>query len=65
VFVVTGRLGSGVTNVRAATDTSVVGRSSNENTVAAPTVAPMIAASPTKRAVRMTLGAGATYPILD
>jgi hypothetical protein len=60
VFVVTGRLGSGVTNVRAATDSSAIGRSSNENTVTALTVAPMIAATPTKRAVRMTPGAGAT-----
>ena len=57
--VVTGSLGSGATKVRAATDSSATGRSSNENTVAAPAVAPMIAATAIKRAVRMTLGAGA------
>jgi hypothetical protein len=59
-LVVTGRLRSGAANVRAATDSSAIGRSSNENTVAPLTVAPMIAAMPTKRTVRMTLGAGAT-----
>ena len=50
--VVTGSLGSGATKVRAATDSSATGRSSNENTVAAPAVAPMIAATAIKRAVR-------------
>jgi hypothetical protein len=60
VLAVTGRLGSGATKVRAATDSSATGRSSNENTVAALAVAPMIAATTIKSAVRMTPGAGAT-----
>jgi hypothetical protein len=50
---------NGAANVHAATDSSATGRSSNENTVAAPAVAPMIAATTIKRAVRMTC-AGAT-----
>jgi hypothetical protein len=60
VLVVIGRVGSGATKVRAATDTSAAGRSSNENTVAAPAAAPMIAATAIKRAMRRTLGAGTT-----
>ena len=44
VRAVTGPEASGATEVRAATDFSATGRSSNENTVAAPAGAPMIAA---------------------
>ena len=43
VLAVSRPLESGATNVRAATDSCATGRSSNENTVAAPAVAPMIA----------------------
>jgi hypothetical protein len=43
---VTGREASGATKVRAATDSSATGRSSNENTVPAPAVAPTITDEP-------------------
>jgi len=51
--------GASAAMVRAATETSAVWRSINENTTAAPPVAPTAAATTTIRMVRIKLGAGA------